>query len=47
MLRKSYLCAAVLLLHAAAWAQDPKQALQEKLAAVKQSIAENQARLRT
>ena len=47
MMRKFLFCTLLMAFCAAIWAQDQKQALQEKLAAVKQSMAENQASLRT
>ena len=47
MIRRLLFCSLILTFYAASMAQDQTQALQEKLAAVKQSMAENQARLRT
>jgi hypothetical protein len=47
MTRVLLLCTLLFPLNAVSWGQDQKQALQEKLAAVKQSIAENQAKLKT
>jgi len=47
VIRRILFCTLILAFCATAGAQDQKQALQEKLAAVKQSVAENQARLKT
>jgi hypothetical protein len=47
MIRRILFCTLLLAFYATSGAQDQKQALQQKLAAVKQSMAENQAKLRT
>jgi hypothetical protein len=47
MIRRILFCGLLLVFYATLGAQDQKQALQEKLAAVKKSMAENQAKLRT
>ena len=46
MIRRILFCTLFLAFFTSSMAQDQNQALQEKLAAVKQSMAENQARLR-
>lgn len=47
MRRLSLVIATLSMGYALVWAQDPKQLLQQRLAEVKQSVAENQARLKT